>query len=74
MKHQTQNKLVQALLEKSQKLSQEKLTEVLDFVEFLVNKYEEEKIKKGIQVLADKSKSFKFLIKEDDLYSLKDVK
>lgn len=74
MKVAVKNKLVQILIEKSQRLNEEKLAEVLDFAEFLVNKYEEEIIKKGIQVLAHQSKSFKFLTEEPDLYSLKDVK
>ena len=74
MKIATKNKLVQILIKKSQRLNEEKLAEVLDFADFLIKKYEEEIIKKGIQVLANQSKSFKFLIKEPDLYSLKDVK
>jgi len=74
MRVEATNKLVQTLVEKSQKLNEEKLAEVLDFIEFLINKYEEEIIKKGIQALARKSKSFKFLTKEPYLYSLKDVK
>jgi biotin operon repressor len=74
MKVAEKNKLVQTLVEKSQKLNEEKLAEVLDFTEFLVNKCEEGIIKKGIQVLARQSKSLKFLTKEPDLYSLKDVK
>lgn len=74
MKVAVKDKLVQTLVEKSQKLNEEKLAEVLDFAEFLVNKCEEGIIKKGIQVLARQSKSFKFLTEGPDLYSLKDVK
>ena len=68
------NKLVKILVEKSRKLNEEKLAEVLDFVDFLTAKYGEEALKKGICVLGDKSKSFDFLVREPDIYSIKDVK
>jgi hypothetical protein len=68
------NKLVKFLIEKSRKLSERNLAEVLDFVDFLATKHEETTIKKGIYALADKCESFEFLVKEPNLYSLKDAK
>jgi hypothetical protein len=68
------DKLVKVLVEKSRKLNEKKLAEVLDFVDFLAAKHDGEAIKKEIVVLAEKSKSFEFLVREPDIYSLKDVK
>ena len=67
------DELVRVLVEKSRKLDKEKLAEVLDFVDFLVAKHDEEALKEGIATLAEKSKSFEFLVREPDIYSLKDV-
>ena len=68
------NKLIEILTQKSRKLNNEKLLEVLDFVDFLGGKYEEETVKKGIETLACNSESFRFLSEEPEIYSLKDVK
>lgn len=73
MNVKTSEELVKALTEKSRKLDKEKLAEVLDFVDFLSAKNEEEILKNGIGVLASKSKSFNFLVREPDIYSIKDV-
>ena len=70
MEVKTTSKLVKILIEKSRKLSEKNLAEVLDFVEFLAAKHEDAAIKNGIYALADQSKSFEFLVKEPDLYSL----
>ena len=74
MEIKTTDKLVKILIEKSLKLNKKSLAEVLDFIDFLAAKHEDTAIKKGIYALANKSKSFEFLVREPDIYSLKDVK
>ncbi|MEK7673919.1 MAG: hypothetical protein AAB371_01840 [Patescibacteria group bacterium] len=67
-------KLVQILAEQSRRLNKERIEEVLSFVGFLANRNEDKSIKRGISNLASLSKSFKFLHKEPELYSLKDIR
>lgn len=56
------------------KLSDQKLKEVADFAEFLLNKIEDRSLTEGIQQLAAGSNSFHFLEDEQDLYSSSDLK
>jgi hypothetical protein len=56
------------------KLPNEKVNEVHDFAEFLYLKHEEYILQKGIQQLESESKSFDFLGKEEELYTVNDIK
>jgi hypothetical protein len=56
------------------KLPNEKVNEVHDFAEFLYLKHEEYILQKGIQQLESESKSFDFLRKEEELYTVNDIK
>lgn len=56
------------------RLPQDKVVEVAEFVEFLYHKHEEYILKKGIQKMVSDSKSFKFLKEEEELYTLDDLK
>ncbi len=56
------------------RLPQDKVIEVAEFVEFLYKKHEEYILKKGFQKLVSDSKSFKFLEEEEELYTLDDIK
>jgi len=53
-------------------LPPEKASEISDFTDFLIKKYEEQLIIENIQKLVTESKSFSFLNGEEDLYSLSD--
>lgn len=55
------------------KLPDQKLIEVSDFTEFLLNKIDNQLLTEEIQKLASDSKTFKFL-EDEDLYSLEDLK
>lgn len=56
------------------KLPEEKLIEVLDFADFMLNKNEDTQLLKGIAHLTQQSKSYKFLEDEEDIYTLEDIK
>ena len=56
------------------RLPQDKVIEVAEFVEFLYQKHEEYILKKGIQKMVTDSKSFEFLKEEEELYTLDDLK
>lgn len=56
------------------KLPDDRIREVNDFADFLLKKYEEEMLQKGITDLISKSKTYDFLKEEEDLYTLNDLK
>lgn len=68
----------QAIIERTIKilneLPEEKAKEISDFADFLIKKYEEQILLKGIAHLAANSKTFEFLEDEEDLYTEADIK
>ena len=64
------NKTISAL----EKLPQEKVGEIVDYIDYVLKKYEEESLQKGIEKLVSNSKSFEFLAQEPDLYTVDDLK
>ena len=70
----TRNILFKRTIDNIEKLSDQKLQEVSDFTEFLLNKTENDEINQGMLKLAAESSSFKFLQDDEDLYTLNDLK
>lgn len=70
----TRETLIKKTVDNLAKLPDQKLKEVSDFAEFLLNKIEKQLMTQGIQKLVSDSKSFKFLEDEEDLYSIDDLK
>jgi len=66
--------LIQKMLDTVSKLPQHRAAEVADFADYLLFKYDEEMLEKGMEKLVSDGKAFEFLKDEDDLYSLKDLK
>ena len=66
--------LIQRTLAALAKLPHEKAEEVADFAGFILMKFEEEALRKGIAELANGSESFTFLKEEEDLYTVADLK
>ena len=68
----------QAIIEKTLKainqLPESKAEEISDFAEFIINKYEDQKLTTAIQQMASESKSFEFLESEEELYTVSDLK
>ncbi|MFT4093677.1 MAG: hypothetical protein QM640_08550 [Niabella sp.] len=68
----------QAIIERTIKiinrLPEEKAQEISDFADFIIKRYEEAQLTKGIQKLAEQSKSFEFLNEDEDIYSEADLK
>ena len=68
-------KIIQRTIQRLRLLPENKIKEIDDFVEFLIQKhYEETSIQKGIEKITEESKSFKFLDEEEDLYTVNDLK
>lgn len=64
------NKTVRTL----EKLPEKKIQEVSDFADYLLKKYDEQILNKGIENLVSGSNSFRFLYEEEDLYDESDLK
>lgn len=70
----TREILIKKTMDNLTKLPNQKLKQVSDFTEFLLNRIENQVIGKGFQKLVYESKSFKFLEDEEELYSSNDLK
>jgi hypothetical protein len=70
----TRQAIIERTIQVINQLPQEKATEISDFADFVIKKYEEQLITENIQKLAAESKSFSFLNDEEDIYSLNDLK
>ena len=70
----TRDILIKKTMDHLTKLSDQKLKEVSDFTEFLINKIEDQELTDGVRILANNSKVFKYLEEEEDLYSVEDLK
>ena len=55
-------------------LPEDKAEEISVFADFLIKRYEEQKLTEGIQKLTANSQSFDFLNEEEDIYSEDDLK
>lgn len=55
-------------------LPEEKANEISEFADFIVMKYEEEKLTSNMQKLVTQSEAFNFLNQEEELYTLTDLK
>jgi hypothetical protein len=64
------NKTIEAL----EKLPEEKVKEISSFADFILKKYEEQTLQKGIETMVSRSESFAFLDEEEDLYDESDLK
>lgn len=56
------------------KLPLEKIQEVKDFADFILNTLEEQTLNLGIQKLVEEGKPYEFLKEEEDLYTVEDLK
>ncbi len=66
--------LIKKTLKTISQLPQDKIKEVNDYADFILKKYDEEVLCKGMQRLASDSKAFDILEQEDELYSPGDLK
>ncbi|MGK7395048.1 MAG: hypothetical protein ACNS62_10760 [Candidatus Cyclobacteriaceae bacterium M3_2C_046] len=66
--------LINRALRTLEQLPEDKIKEVNDFADYILKKYDEEILQKGMEKLASESKTFDFLKDEEDLYSLEDLK
>ncbi len=70
----TKISVINHTVETLQKLPEDKVNEIAEFADFLLKKYEEQFLQKGIEILVSESESFEFLQEEEDLYTVEDLK
>lgn len=69
----TKKKLIHRTIETLEKLPEDKIHEIADFADFVLKKYEEQILQKGIETMISESNSFTFLHDEEDLYDESDL-
>ena len=70
----TKKGLINRTVETLEKLPEDKIHEIADFADFVLKKYEEQILQKGIETLISQSDSFSFLHDEEALYDESDLK
>ncbi len=70
----TKEAIIQKTVQALKSLPDDKAEEVSDFVDFLLKKYEEQILQKGIEKLQSESNIFNFLHEDEELYSTADIK
>jgi hypothetical protein len=66
--------LINRTLTTLSKLPPDKVREVSDFADYILKKYDEEILQRGIEKLVSDSEAFTFLAKEEDIYTVEDLK
>ena len=70
----SKKELIEKTIAALQQLPADKVAEVSDFADFILQRNEDKQITGGIAQLSTQSKSYDFLNEEEDLYTLNDVK
>ena len=70
----SKKELIEKTVAALQRLPADKVAEVSDFADLMLQRNEDKQITEGIVQLSAYSKSFDFLNEEEDLYTLNDVK
>jgi uncharacterized phage-like protein YoqJ len=70
----SRHQLVDQALHTINQLPEDKISEVIDFADFVLKRHEESQLQQGIQRLVETSDTFAFLHDEEDLYTLADLK
>jgi len=70
----SKEKLFEETVEMINRLPDEKLLQVHDFIAFLLSKIDDGIIQENLQALSSQSKTLRFLDEEEDLYTVNDLK
>lgn len=70
----TRQAIIERTIKAINQLPEDKAEEISDFADFVIKKFEDNRITESIQQLASKSQAFDFLNDEEDLYSSNDLK
>lgn len=70
----TRQAIIEQTIKTMNELPEDKAQAISDFADFISKRYEEYLLSEGIQKLITGASTFDFLNREEDLYSLADVK
>lgn len=70
----SKKELIEKTIAALEQLPADKVAEISDFADFMLQRNEDRQITEGIASLSIQSKSYDFLDEEEDLYTLNDVK
>ena len=70
----TKQTIIERTIHAINQLPLNKAEEIVDFVDFIIKRYEEQLLTQGIQQLASEGQTFDFLNQEEDLYTVNDLK
>jgi len=70
----TKKGLINKTVETLERLPEDKIQEVANFADFVLKRYEEQILQRGIETIVSESDSFAFLRDEEDLYDERDLK
>lgn len=70
----SRKEIIERTVKAINQLPDDKAEEISVFADFLIKRYEDDKLTKGIEKLASESSSFDFLKSEDDIYTTDDLK
>lgn len=70
----SRKEIIERTVKAINQLPDDKAEEISVFADFLIKRYEDDKLTKGIEKLASENSSFDFLKSEDDIYTTDDLK
>lgn len=70
----TKQSIIDRTMKSIEKLPTEKVIEISDFVDFILSRYEEQRLTMDMQKLASESQVFEFLREEEEIYTKSDMK
>ena len=70
----TRRLIIERTVNAINQLPEEKAVEISDFAEFIIKRFEEQRLTEGIQNLITTSQSFSFLAEEEEIYTIADLK
>jgi hypothetical protein len=70
----TRQAIIERTLKAINQLPEDKAEEISDFADFVIKRFEEQKLTAAIQQMTSASKSYAFLEADEDLYTLADLK
>jgi hypothetical protein len=70
----TKQAIIERTINAINQLPEDKAEEISDFADFIMKKFEENRLAKGIQQILSESETFNFLNEEKELYSVSDLK
>jgi hypothetical protein len=66
--------LIDSTINKIRQLPELKIKEVNDFADFLLSRIDDKIVQEGIHYMISDSKTFDFLVEEEDLYTVEDLR